>query len=54
VCDIDTVDFALAAFLATGERVASLQWRDVTQESLEEASRRRGDDEITPIRPGLE
>ena len=52
VCDLGTVDFALAAFLATGERVASLQWRDVTQESLEEESRRRGDDEITPIRPG--
>jgi hypothetical protein len=52
VCDIDTVSIAMSAYVTTGERCASLQWRDVTQESLEEASRRRGDDEITPIGPG--
>lgn len=52
VCDIDTVSIAMSAYVTTGERIASLQWRDVTQESLEEASRRRGDDEITPIGPG--
>jgi len=52
VCGIDTVSIAMSAYVTTGERIASLQWRDVTQESLEEASRRRGDDEITPIRPG--
>jgi len=52
VCDLGTVDMAMQAFVSTGERVASLQWRDVTAELLEEATRRCGVDDITPISPG--
>ena len=52
VCDLGTVDLVMRAYVSTGERVASLQWRDVTQESLEEGARRRGGDDITPINPG--
>jgi hypothetical protein len=52
VCDLGTVEFALAAYVSTGKRVESLQWRDVTQEQIEEALQRRGDDEVSPIRPG--
>lgn len=52
VCDLGTVELAMSAYLLTGERVASLQWRDVTEEYLKEAAQRRGADEITAIRPG--
>jgi hypothetical protein len=52
VFDLSTVDLVMQAYVSTGERVASLQWRDVTAELLEEATRRCGVDDITPISPG--
>jgi len=51
VCDLGTVESALLAFLETGERAASLLWRDVTDEEIAAASRRRREEEFTAIRP---
>ncbi len=52
VCDLGTVEFALLAFLQTGERAPSLLWREVTEDMIAKAAHRGHDDEITEIRPG--
>jgi len=52
ICDLGTVEIALCAFLQTGERAPSLLWRDVTDEEMAAATRRRPEDEIRTIRPG--
>ena len=51
VVDLGTVEFALLAFLQTGERASSLLWRNVTAQMLAEATRPRDDAEVTAIRP---
>lgn len=54
VCQLVRVEEALVAFTATGERIDSVYWRDVTAEMLRDYERHQDDDdgEIRQITAG--